>query len=197
MFHIQLSQSVHVSREFNLSEEDLRRRIVEPWLARSLISSGDRDWAPERAKLTIYEGPELGPGELGIGRGWGNVTKQGTDVTARWLARQVAAPAPATGPSGPPPGELERCRQEIARCAREGELDLGDCLAIAGALHFGSRVSERVALVEQAVWELLHMNLITLEGEGIPDGAGTLEWQGVLLDWNAWTGARAVSVRPG
>ncbi len=53
---------------------------------------GERKWAPERAKLTIYEGPELRPDEIGVGRGWGNVTKYGTDVTGRLLSAETAEP---------------------------------------------------------------------------------------------------------
>lgn len=195
MFHIQLRQSVNVSREFNLSEEELNLRILTPWKANALIASGDRKWAPERTRLTIYEGPELGPGEIGMGRGWGNVTKRGTDVTARMLAAEPAsAPVPAAAPA-PPAGELERCRQEIVRRAREGAFPLPECIEIAGALRFGSRVSERLAVAEQAVWELLHMNAIELTGDGLQAGAGTVEWQRVLLDWDAWSGATAVAVR--
>ncbi len=189
LFHIQLRQSVNLSREFNLSEEELRRRIVEPWLAGEVVASGDRKWAPERAKLTIYEAPRLRPDEIGMGRGWGTVTKQGTDVTSRVLERGAPQSAPV-----PPAGDLDRCRQEIVRRAQQGPFELGECIAIATALRFGARVSERLALAEQAVWELLHMNAIALEGDGLEPGAGTLEWQQVLLDWGAWSGARAVRV---
>ncbi len=192
MFHIQLSQTVNVSREFNLSEEELQRRILMPWKANALVVSGERKWAPERAKLTIYEGPELRPDQIGMGRGWGNVTKHGTDVTARMLR---AEPPPAPAPAAAPAGELDRCKQEIVRRAGDGGLSLGACIEVAGALRFGSRVSERLALVEQAVWELLHTGAIVLDGHGAGADAGAAEWQRALLDWDAWTGAKAVQVR--
>jgi hypothetical protein len=199
VFHIQLRQSVNISREFNLSAEELHQRILVPWKANALVVSGDKKWAPERAKLTIYEGPELRPDEIGMGRGWGNVTKHGTDVTGRLLA--ATAPAPASA-SAPPAGadaaggsELDRCRQEIVRRAQAGAIALGACIEIAGSLRFGSRVSERFALAEQAVWELLHMNAIELHGDDLGPGAGTVEWQRVLLDWDAWSGAKVVQVR--
>ncbi len=192
MFHVQIRQSVSVSREFNLTEEELRRRILAPWTAGTIVQSGERKWAPERAKLTIYEGPELRPDEIGIGRGWGNVTRQGTDVTASLLADSERAQE-ATAPP-PPTGELDQCKQEIVRRAREGGLELGECIVIAGSLRFGSRVSERLALAEQAVWELLHAGAIALDGDGAGPDAGAADWQRVLLDWEAWTGVHRASV---
>ena len=192
MFHVQIRQSVHVSREFNLTEEDLRRRILAPWTAGAIVRSGERQWAPERAKLTIYEGPELRPDEIGMGRGWGNVTKHGTEVTAQLLADSGRAQEATALP--PPTSELDHCKQEIVRRAAEGELELGECIAIAGSLRFGSRVSERLALAEQAVWELLHAGSIELEGDGADPGADAADWQRVLLDWDAWSGGHRVSV---
>ena len=192
MFHVQIRQSVHVSREFNLTEEDLRRRILAPWTAGAIVRSGDRQWAPERAKLTVFEGPELRPDEIGMGRGWGNVTKHGTEVTAQLLADSGRAQEATALP--PPTSELDQCKQEIVRRAEEGGLELGDCIAIAGSLRFGSRVSERLALAEQAVWELLHAGSIELEGDGADPGADAADWQRVLLDWDAWSGGHRVSV---
>jgi hypothetical protein len=192
VFHVQIRQSMNVSREFNLTEEELRRRILAPWTAGTIVQSGDRKWAPERAKLMVYEGPELRPDEIGMGRGWGNVTKQGTDVTARLLIDSGRAQEATALP--PPTSELDQCKQEIVRRAREGGLELGECIALAGSLRFGSRVSERLALAEQAVWELLHAGAIGLDGDGADPRAGAADWQRVLLDWEAWNGAHRVSV---
>ncbi len=68
------------------------------------------------------------------------------------------------------------------------------CIVIAGATRFGARVSERLALAEQAVWELLHAGAIALDGDGAGPQPGAAEWQRVLLDWDAWSGAHAVRV---
>ena len=57
MFHIQLRQSVNMSREFNLTADELQRRILAPWKANTLVISGDQKWAPERAKQTYL--PQL------------------------------------------------------------------------------------------------------------------------------------------
>lgn len=46
------------------------------------------------------------------------------------------------------------------------------------------RASERLALAEQAVWELLHQGRLTLSGPG-----GAIEsarWQPILVSWSAW-----------
>src|SRR5436190_10395298 len=99
MFHVQLRQFPNVSREFNLSAEDLRARILVPWLTGEMVQSGDRGWAPERARLTIYEGPTLRPEDMGMGRGWQNVTRQGQDVTASLLAQGARSGAAGRSPA--------------------------------------------------------------------------------------------------
>jgi hypothetical protein len=59
------------------------------------------------------------------------------------------------------------------------------------------RASERLAVAEQAVWELLHERRVTLV-RGVPAGAqpgpepiAEAEWQPALLAWGSWTGAGA------
>ena len=32
--------------------------MVRPWVRGQVVELGERRWSPERAKLTIYEGPE-------------------------------------------------------------------------------------------------------------------------------------------
>jgi hypothetical protein len=189
VFHVQLRQFPNVSREFNLSAEEVRARIVAPWLAGQMVRSGDRRWAPERAKLTIYEGPELRTDDIGMGRGWANVTKHGNDVTERMLGGQ-AQPAAAAA------AELAQCKQRILERLQSGPLELGDCVQIAGSMKLGTRVSERLALAEQAVWELLHRGSVALELEDHDPGElGPGDWQRLLLDWSSWDGPRGVRLR--
>src|SRR5690348_815721 len=110
MFHVELRQFPHVAREFNLAAEDLQARIVAPWVAGQVVEIGERKWAPERAKLTIYEGPQLRPDEIGMGRGWSNATRSGEDVTAQLLEPVQSA----TGREA----ELAQLKQELVdRCA--------------------------------------------------------------------------------
>jgi hypothetical protein len=179
MFHVELRQFPHQARAFNLTREELEERILAPWAAGTAIELDDRRWPPDRAKLTIYEGPQLEPEDLGMGRGWGNVTREGEDVTARLLA-EAAHP--------PPVAELKR--EVLGRCAYR-PLALGRLVELAGDRYPQARVSERLKLCEQAVWELLHEGAIRLSRGGAPVDRD--EWQGVLLRWEAWAG-EAVTV---
>jgi hypothetical protein len=76
-----------------------------------------------------------------------------------------------------------------------GSLEVRDVVELAGELHPAWRASERLALAEQAVWELLHHGSIRIvraaAGAG-GGGAGVVEqerWQPLLLDWGTWAGA--------
>jgi hypothetical protein len=46
-------------------------------------------------------------------------------------------------------------------------------------------VSERLALCEQVVWELLHEGPVRLVRAGAP--VERKDWQEVVLRWEAWT----------
>jgi len=174
VFHIELRQFPHQTRSFNLTREELDARILAPWVSGVAVELDDRRWAPDRARLTIYEAPVLSGDQLGLGRGWANVTRQGEDVTARLLA-EAAHP--------PPVAELKR--EVLARCARL-ELTLEGVIEIASDQYPQSRVSERLALCEQAVWELLHQQAVQLLRAGEPVAQD--EWRRVVLSWEAWRG---------
>jgi hypothetical protein len=213
VFHIQLRQFPNVSREFNLAEDELRARILRPWLAGEMVRSGERRWAPERARLTIYEAPALRSDEIGMGRGWANVTRTGEDVTEKLLAAVSAharsQPAPAAA------DELERCKQLILARAGNGSFDIRECVRLAEVVRLGTRASERLALAEQAVWELLHARVIELTAadadppdadppdadppdadapDADPQRLDPSEWQQALLDWETWSGGRRIDV---
>ena len=183
VFHVELRQFPHQARAFNLTREQLDARIVGPWASGGAIDLDDRRWSPDRAKLTIYEGPELAPDQLGLGRGWANVTREGEDVTARILAEPGRA-------SAGPVAELKR--ELLDRCAY-GPVPLRRLVELTGERYPQARVSERVALCEQAVWELLHEGAVTLARGGT--AVERQDWQGVLLRWEAWTGD-AVTIEP-
>ena len=178
MFHIELRQFPHLAREFNMEAGDLEAKIVGPWVAGQTIELGDRKWVPERARLTIYEGPRLRPEELGMGMGWSNATRAGEDVTARLLA-QAQAP---TGPSA----ELAQLKQELLELCEGGLIEVRQSVRIAGTLHPEWRASQRLALAEQAVWELLHTGSVRIIRDG--DEVDRGEWQPLLLAWSTWGG---------
>ena len=176
MFHVELRQFPHQARAFNLTREELEARILRPWTSGGAIELDERRWSPERARLTIYEGPHLPPEELGMGRGWGNVTRDGQDVTDRLLA-EVSNP--------PPVAELKR---EVLDRVAYGPVPIGRLVEQTGERYSKSRVSERLALCEQAVWELLHEGQVQLLRRG--SAVARDEWQAVLLSWEAWCGDR-------
>jgi hypothetical protein len=91
-FHVEIRRSLQRARAFNLSEQKLRRTVIEPWRHGGPVELGDQQWDPGKSALRILEGPELGPPELALGRGWNNAERSGADVTTRVL-REAAADA--------------------------------------------------------------------------------------------------------
>jgi hypothetical protein len=183
MFHVELRQFPHVARAFNLTREQLEAQILAPWVAGSQLELQDRQWSADKAKLTIVEGSALRPDEIGLGRGWGNATKRGEDVTARLLAETERAAAP------PPGDELREAIVEV--CARV-PVALGEIVALVGAQEPQRRPSELLARAEQAVWELLHHGRIALLEHGEPVAPDC--WQKLLLSWSSWTGERDLEI---
>jgi hypothetical protein len=179
VFHVELRQFPHQTRAFNLTREELDARVLRPWVAGTPVQLNDQKWLPDRAKLAVYEAPSMTPDQLGLGRGWSSVTRDGEDVTARLLAEAAHPPAVA---------ELKR--DVLARCAA-GPVALALLVALAGERYPRARVSERIALCEQAVWELLHEGAVGLARGGVPVARDA--WQDVLLSWDTWT-AGAVTV---
>ena len=47
-----------------------------------LTVRAERSWEPAKARLTVYEGPEVRPDDMGLGRGWATVTRGGTTTNA-------------------------------------------------------------------------------------------------------------------
>ena len=187
MFHVELRQSLHVTRALNLGAEELWARVVGPWVSDQEVELGDRRWSPARARLTIYEGPELRTEELGLGRGWSNATKSSHDVTTRVLseARQARG-AQQRGAADEP--SVGACKQDVlSRCASE-PVALAELVVLASERFQHRRVSARLALVEQSVWELLHEGRgMLLRAGAISEPIGREQWEAVLLAWDSWT----------
>jgi hypothetical protein len=158
VFHVELRQFPHVARSFNLSREELEARILRPLAAGRSLRWDDRSWNPEKTKLCVYEGPELAVEEMGMGRGWGNVTKHGEDVTARLLseARQAVEAPPA----------LEALKDAIASRAASRPLGYYELLGLAGEVAADADANQRVGLAARAVWELLGDERVRLTGDG-------------------------------
>jgi hypothetical protein len=85
MYHLQLRQFPNHATRFNLTEHEVRA-VLEPWAREQIVEMGERKWAPERATLTVLEGPELEVQQLAMGRGWRAAERASEDVTERMLA---------------------------------------------------------------------------------------------------------------
>jgi hypothetical protein len=182
VFHVQISQLPHSARAFNLHRDTLFTTVVEPWLRGDTIELGDRTWNPAKAELTVYEGRELRPDELGMGRGWSNAVRAGDDVTARVIdeARRQAEPPRAQASA------LERFKEEVLEQCGAGRIGIHQVMWLASAEFPGSRASERLALAEQSVWELLHQHRLRMLIDGDPVPAE--EWERIVLRWETWAG---------
>ncbi|MGN6255970.1 MAG: hypothetical protein ACTHO8_13465 [Solirubrobacterales bacterium] len=98
-FHVEVSAGLHRARVFNLSGEEVRERVLEPWLSRRAFELGDRKWDPEESELRVLEGPGLSNPELSFGQGWANAERGAEDVTARVLGAAQEARGAGSGPA--------------------------------------------------------------------------------------------------
>jgi hypothetical protein len=175
VFHVELRQFPHQARAFNLSRDELEARILAPWVTGAPIDLQDRRWTSEKAKLTILEGPELRPDEIGLGRGWNNATRSGTDVTDAMLEQaQRLREAPA-----------DELKEAIVAACAGSPISLAQVVAVAAAREPQRRPSELLAAAEQGIWELLHAGRLRLLRHG--DTVPPERWQAVLLSWSSWT----------
>lgn len=84
-FHVEISGGINHARAFNLSLDELRRQVLEPWLTSRQVELGEREWQPEESSLRILEGRHLDTPDLSFGQGWANAERTAEDVTARLL----------------------------------------------------------------------------------------------------------------
>lgn len=99
-FHIELSTGRQHARSFNLTDEELRRTVIVPWLSGRAVLLGDRKWTRDDGELKILEGPELSVQDMAFSQGWANAQRSSADVTATVLGgateEQQAKRGPAT-----------------------------------------------------------------------------------------------------
>jgi hypothetical protein len=151
VLHVELHRFPHSARAFNLSAEEVRATIASPWEAGRLIELGERFWTPGECRLTIFEGPRIEAGELGLGRGWAVARRRGRDVTDV-LIRAPAAADPhriATGPS------FADFKHEVLGLAVREAPPLALLWRLAAQRHPDRPLSECLGLVERAVTELV------------------------------------------
>jgi hypothetical protein len=178
VYHLQLRMRPQIAHVFNLSAEELTARFLAPLVnGRDLVYEG-LEWTARKTTVTVYEGPELGVEQLGIGRGWGNAQRSGTDVTERILehTRERVARHPA----------LDPLQERLSGRLSAGPMELRGVIALADDL-LGGRVSERLAVAEQAVWEMLYREKVGL----VVDGTAVLDRdraRELLLVADSWFG---------
>lgn len=178
MFHLELRQFPHVARAFNLSREELDARFARPWAGGTSVRYEDYAFHPEKGRLTVYEGPELLPEDVGMGRGWANVGRTSQDVTETILAEAER---------GTESRSAVEMFKAIVRDAARTPISFSEVIALASAEHPGRRASECLAMAEQAVWELLHQGRLTLTAGDDP--VATDQWAAIILRWETWSSA--------
>jgi hypothetical protein len=98
-FHIELATGRQHARSFNLTEEELQRTVLEPWLSGRAVMLGDRKWARDDAELKILEGPELSIQDLAFSQGWANAMRSAADVTETVVGTASVAKRQSRGPA--------------------------------------------------------------------------------------------------
>jgi hypothetical protein len=92
-FYIEISSALNRARMLNVDEEELRKEILEPWVAGLPFNFGGQDWQPRESRLTILQGPALAPEPAGED-GWEKALRAAEDVTRPMLeAAEASAPA--------------------------------------------------------------------------------------------------------
>jgi len=84
-FHVEIGGGINHARAFNLSLDELRRQVLEPWLTGRRVELGEREWQPAESSLRILEGRHLDSPDLSFGQGWANAERSAEDVTKRLL----------------------------------------------------------------------------------------------------------------
>lgn len=98
-FHIEVATGRLHARSFNLTEEELRRTVLDPWLSGRPVLLGDRKWTRDEASLKILEGPELSNQDLAFSQGWSNAQRGAAEVTAAVLGSATEEQRAARGPA--------------------------------------------------------------------------------------------------
>jgi len=147
-FHIEVSSGLQRARSFNLSDEELQRTVLEPWLSGRPVLLGDRKWDPEESDLRILEGSELSNPELSFGQGWANAERGSEDVTRRIVeaAREQRGSAP--GPAALVI-ETESAVQTVAELATAHQARSVDLESVAGLIDGRNAEVAAVILVIQ------------------------------------------------
>lgn len=165
MFHVEMRAGMQVVREFNLSEQRLWAEFLAPLMADAAFSVEGHEFIPRQTRLKVYEGEQLRPDQLGLGRGWQNVERTASDVTARVLAR-AREHAAQTRPGTASPAAAELARERLIGRLAAGAISGQEVVAIAAELMPQGGAEAQRDLARRAVWELLERELAQLTPSG-------------------------------
>jgi hypothetical protein len=116
VYHLELRHFPRRVQRYNLSGADVGA-IVIPWVEDRAVELGEQRWSPHTAAITIFEGAEVSPDQISMGRGWRTVERECEDVTERVLAEARAAVA--SGQAGTLAPELPGSGPDEGASARE------------------------------------------------------------------------------
>jgi hypothetical protein len=102
VYHVELREFPHNTHAYNLDGERLRATLLEPFMRGEIFQFGDREWVPQRTRITILEGEQLPLHALSMGRGWNNARRKGKDVTTEIFEAAGGAPALAANAKARP-----------------------------------------------------------------------------------------------
>lgn len=179
MYHVELRQFPHNFCRFNLTEQELRETILEPWVQGRWVELGERKWSPQQADLKVLEAPRMPVDQLSMGRGWRSVERNGQEVTETMLASVRAASS--EGADSPLDSRGTAFKSDVELYADSLALDalgkLSDAtqpLAMVWRLaceRYPERsLSECLKLAQEAVGHLADSQLVVLL-VGRPDGS--------------------------
>lgn len=171
MYHVEMRAGMHVVREFNLTERRLWLEFLEPLMADREFTVEGHDFIPRKTRIKVYEGPELRPDQLGMGRGWQNAERTASDVTERVLARARGFIAQASaqeqdGSDRAAPVAVDALRERVIGRLSAGAVGLDEIAAIAADLLPESSEPERRAAAQRVALALLETGVAQLSPSG-------------------------------
>jgi hypothetical protein len=154
MFHVEMRMGTDVVRQFNLNEQGLWTRFLAPLMADRPFTLEGHEFIPRTTRINIFEGPQLRPDQLALGRGWQNAERSGNDVTEAVLARarEHVSAAQAAPPTVPVPDAL---RERLIGRLTAGPVSFDEITDMATELMPASAVGEQLATAERAALDLL------------------------------------------
>lgn len=154
----------------NLTVEELRAEVLEPWGRDEPVALGERSWrASGGAQLTVIEGPEVPVGSLTMGRGWSVALREGREVTRELLGStgRGAGGKPA-GAAGRPGGVADPVLADalgldLIKRLGEGPVSLQEVWRLAGERDPERAPAAGLELARAAVISLSRSRLAVLE----------------------------------